>query len=59
MKTQQLHDDIASFVQWQKEMDYEERAAIKEFCGNMPREIAERQAREEIFGKGEPCRSTK
>ena len=29
------------------EEDYEERAAIKEFEANMPREAAERQAREE------------
>jgi hypothetical protein len=29
---------------------YEERAAIKEFCGNMTREEAEKQAREEVFG---------
>ena len=27
--------------------EFEERAAIKEFCGNMPREEAERQASEE------------
>ena len=27
--------------------DYEERAAIKEFLGNMPREQAEREARQE------------
>jgi ribosomal protein L37E len=33
--------------------DYEERAAIKEFCGNQPREQAEQEAREEIFGKGQ------
>lgn len=28
-------------------LEFEERAAIKEFCGNLPREEAERQAREE------------
>lgn len=29
------------------DFDFEERAAIKEFLGNMPREQAEREAREE------------
>lgn len=29
---------------------FEERAAIKEFQGNMPREQAEREAREEVYG---------
>ena len=30
------------------EEEYQERAAIKEFLGNMPREQAEREAREEM-----------
>lgn len=30
--------------------EFEERAAIKEFLGNMPREQAEREAREEVYG---------
>lgn len=33
----------------QQHEDFEERAAIKEFCGNMPRADAERQAHEEVF----------
>jgi hypothetical protein len=32
--------------------EYEERAAIKEFCGNLPREQAEREARKEVYGIG-------
>jgi hypothetical protein len=32
------------------EEQYLERAAIKEFVGNMPREQAEREAREEVYG---------
>lgn len=32
----------------QKEL-YEERAAIMEFCGNMPREEAERKAYEDVM----------
>ena len=32
-------------------LEFEERAAIKEFCGNMSREEAERQARLEVEGK--------
>jgi hypothetical protein len=31
--------------------EFQERAAIKEFCGNIPREEAERQAYEEVNGK--------
>jgi len=30
---------------------YAERAAIKEFCGNMPRDQAEREAWEEVYGR--------
>lgn len=30
---------------------FEERAAIKEFLGNMPREQAEREARKEVYGR--------
>lgn len=33
------------------QFEYEERAAIKEFLGNMTREEAERQAHEEVFGR--------
>jgi hypothetical protein len=33
---------------------YEERAAIKEYLGNMPREQAEREAHREIFGPEKP-----
>ena len=29
--------------------DFNERAAIKQYCGNMLREVAERQAFEEII----------
>lgn len=32
-------------------MDYEERAAIKEYCGNIPRPQAQRQAWAEIIEK--------
>jgi predicted outer membrane protein len=31
--------------------EIEERAAIKEFCGNMPREQAEAEARVEVMAK--------
>ena len=37
---------------------FEERAAIKEFCGNMPREMAEREARREVFGTETPLTVT-
>ena len=38
---------------------YEERAAIIEFCANIPREQAEEQAWEEIYGKWGKIRSNK
>ena len=34
--------------------EYEERAGIKEFCGNMPRVQAEQEAREEVYGTVAP-----
>lgn len=44
-KLNKQHDSL----QMQHEL-YEERAAIKEFCGNMSREQAEREAHEEVHG---------
>ena len=35
----------------QRREAYEERAAIKEFCGNMTRAQAEQEAKEEIYGQ--------
>ena len=35
-----------------REMEYQERAAIMEFCGNMSRDEAEKMARAEVFGEG-------
>ena len=32
-----------------KSYEYEERAAIKEYCGGMSREEAERQAKAELY----------
>ena len=46
-----LKEELSAFINWQKQMDYEERAAIKEYEGNMSRWQAEMQAREEVFGK--------
>lgn len=34
--------------------EYEERAAIIEFCGNVPRERAEALAKEQINGRKAP-----
>jgi hypothetical protein len=34
---------------------YEERAAIKEFLGNMPRAQAEAEARKEVYGPKREC----
>jgi hypothetical protein len=45
-KLQTGHDELAM-----KSESYEERAAIKEYVGNLPREQAEREAHEEVFGK--------
>jgi hypothetical protein len=33
---------------------YEERAGIIEFCGNVPREIAEREAMRQLYPNGCP-----
>lgn len=35
----------------QKREEYEERASIKEFCANMPRDQAEQEAWEEVYGR--------
>ncbi len=34
-----------------KREDYEERAGILEFCGNLPREEAEREAARMVYGE--------
>lgn len=45
-----LKEELSAVINWEKQMEYEERAAIKEYEGNMPRWQAEMQAREEVFG---------
>jgi hypothetical protein len=41
------YENLVAVRRFQKQQEFEERAAIKEFEGNMSREEAERQAREE------------
>ena len=43
-----LHSELDEILR----EEFEERAAIKEFLGNMPREQAEREAREEMRKRG-------
>ena len=45
------HDRWTEEELTQKRELYEERAAILEFCANMPRDQAEREAWEEVYGR--------
>lgn len=44
-----MKDDIEQAIR----ESYEERAAIKEYLGNVSRETAEKEAREEVYKSGQ------
>lgn len=45
------HDERRADPRWEL---YEERAAIKEYCANLPREQAQREALAEVFRSSQP-----